>query len=141
MLSLVAQLRAMLAPDGVLAFTFNDPLYDRVHHPEFDSSTVAPDIHLGNNLRRRLRLTKASEKGIDVDAMLAQAAGARWCMLINDRLYVEPEDVAPVRDEEGDYFITYYTPAYLQTLFPDANMLPPPGPEYRQAGCVLQKSS
>ncbi len=140
MLVLVAQLRAMLNPGGALAFTFNDPLYDRVQHPDYDPSTPPPDVHLGNDLRRRLHLKKVHEKGIDIDAMLAQAAGAAWCMLVNDQLYVEPEDTAPVRDDAGGYSLTYYTPAYLKTLFPDAEILPPPRPDDRQHGCVLRQS-
>lgn len=140
MLVLVSQLRAMLKPGGALAFTFNDPLYDRVQHPDYDPSSAAPDVHLGNNLRRRLHFKKAREKGIDVEAMLARVVGAAWCMLVNDQLYVEPEDTAPMRDQAGGYALTYYTPAYLKTLFPDAEILPPPHPGDRQSGCVLRKS-
>lgn len=141
MLALVDQLRAMLKPEGVLAFTFNDPLYGRVDHPDYDPAMTTWDVQQGNNLQRRLHRTHAREEGVDVEAMLAQADGAAWCMLVNDRLYVEPEDTAPLREEDGGYFLTYYTPAYVQTLFPDAEILPPPRPEDRQHSCILKKSS
>src|SRR4030095_15152005 len=40
MLELVEQLRGMLAPQGVLAFTFSDPSYDRsLSNPELPSGT------------------------------------------------------------------------------------------------------
>ena len=63
-----------------------------------------------------------------------------WCTLVNGQFYVEPEDTAPLRDQQGGYYLTYYRPDYVKTLFPEAEILPPPHPEYRQWGCVLRQS-
>src|SRR5215218_252751 len=85
MLDLVSQLRAMLAPGGVLAFTFTDPSYDR--------SLSDPTLPPGSDVRKMLVRQKAENPGLDddtIDAIVERARESRWCVLIDDELHVEP---------------------------------------------------
>lgn len=100
---LVSQLETFLAPGGALAFTFIDP-------------------HWRGNLQWRLERSQAP----DVAGLVAAAAGADWCSLINGtELYVNsngPWDLSP---ETCATYNVFYTERFLRQLFPRARVQPP----------------
>ena len=113
MLELVGQLRGMLSPRGVLAFTFSDPLYDSslsaaFPDPSYDPPEIEPKTHTTSR--------------------------PRWCMEIDDELYLEPEDELCQQElpvNTGESYCSYFTGDYMKSLFPDATVLSPIGPEWQ----------
>jgi len=123
MVELVGSLRSMLAPGGVLAFTFDDPRYDR--------SLSDPDRPPGSPVLWNLESQGRQEV----------ADRARWYILINDDLYVEPGDEFNHQTRDGsplESYCSYFTVEYIISLFPDASVFPPVGPEWQYC-CVLKK--
>lgn len=121
MLELVGSLRRMLAPAGVLAFTFSDPHYDR--------SLSDPTLPPGSAVRRHLaaRVDEAAER-------------AQWCVLIDDDLYVEPGNELCHQTRVGkalESYCSFFTVDYIASLFPDATMHAPVSPEWQHC-CVLR---
>ena len=101
---LIDQLRARLAPGGVLAFTFIDP-------------------HWESNLRWRLEKYNSPDR---TEALLAKSLHADWCSLVNGtELYVNS---AGLWDESPENCITYnvyYTENFLRSQFPGAQIKKP----------------
>jgi hypothetical protein len=57
---------------------------------------------------------------------LAMASGASWCTLINDTdLYIETDEIKRYDEHEKQFYMTFYTPAQMERLFPSAAVLPP----------------
>jgi hypothetical protein len=122
MIELVGSLRSMLADEGVLAFTFDDPHYDRSLS---DSERPAGSPVLWNLESRGLQ---------DI------AEHARWYILIDDDLYVEPGDELCQQTRAGkplESYCSFYTVDYITSLFPDAKISPPVSPEWQYC-CVLK---
>jgi SAM-dependent methyltransferase len=135
MLQLVGQLEDRLAPGGALAFTFIDP-----HHHSW------PDRYRANNLVWRLEreIFLEDEKGntlnIDVRALNERAKDAAWFVLVNgEDLYLETEAVPRYEPERQRTFHTFYTVAYMRSLFPQATILPPANDEMQHC-CVIRKN-
>lgn len=125
MRELVGALRSMLTHDGVLAFTFFDPYYDR--------SQSDPDTPVGTSA---LQIQFVSRNGGEA------VEAAQWYLLIDDDLYVEPGDQLGHQTRVGkalESYISYYTVEYLASLFPDARVLPPVSQEWQHC-CVLKKA-
>lgn len=134
MFELVRQLKSLLNRQGVLAFTFSDPCYDK--------SLSDPTLPPGSDLRKRLARYKDSNTAQDIDAIVERACQARWCLLIDDALYVEPGDEFSHQERRGtpsESYCVYYTVDYMASLFPEADVLPPISPEW-QHGCVFRRS-
>lgn len=137
MVDLVGQLRAMLAPGGVLAFTFCDPSYDR--------SLSDPGLPSGTYMRRFLEWQKAERPGLDdatIDAMVERARRSRWCVLIDDELFVEPGVELCHQTRSGrpqESYCSYFTVDFVASLFPDAKVLPPAGSEWQHCS-ILRRS-
>jgi SAM-dependent methyltransferase len=116
MTDLVGQLEAFLAPGGALAFTFIDP-------------------HWSSNLQWRLERSKAP----DVDDLVAAAAKAEWCSLVNGtELYVNsngPWDLSP---ETCATYNVFYSEDFLQKQFPRAIVRPPVNGEMQHCA-ILRK--
>ena len=122
MLELVAALRRMLAPGGVLAFTFFDPHYDR--------SLSDPAQPSGPALRGYFGPQGAGEV----------AGRGRWYVSIDDELYVEPGDELCQQTRLGrplESYVSFFTADYVAALFPEAKVLPPASPEWQHC-CVLR---
>lgn len=122
MLELVAALRGMLTPEGVLAFTFWDPRYDKALYDPTLPSSCAVRHHL---------------KSRDTDEAVERA---QWSIVIDDDLYVEPGDELSHQIREGKPFESYcsfFTVEYMASLFPDASMHPPVSPEWQYC-CILK---
>jgi SAM-dependent methyltransferase len=113
--SLVKELLALLAPGGVLAFTFSDPFYKSL-----------PGYYNGNNLRWRLEQAREVNPGISVDQLMEQSRGAAWCSVVDgSELYVNRNGLW--RDESSgcrNYDI-FYTVRFLRGEFPNADIRPP----------------
>ncbi len=123
MLELVGSLQSMLAPEGVLAFTFFDPHYDR--------SLSDPTLPSGSAVRH------LGSRGTDEIVERAQ-----WCVLIDDDLYVEPGDELCHQTRVGEpleSYCSFFTVAYMASLFPDATVHPPVSPEWQHC-CILKKT-
>jgi hypothetical protein len=135
MFDLVEQLRSCLSDGGALAFTFIDPHY-----------CSWPGQYDGNNLRWRLEreIFLEKEKGntldIDVDDLMQRAHGAPWFVLVNgEDLYLESEATKTYDPEQQRTYHTFYSVDYMQSLFPEATILPPANDEMQHC-CVIRKS-
>lgn len=129
MLDLVDQLCRLLAPGGVLAFTFID---HRHASPAGGSATT--------NLEWRLRKLNPDRSVAELRAMLRQADRAAWCALVGpDRLC--PEGNGSWQDAAGEVltYHVYYTAAQMQRLFPRAQICAPVNGEMQHC-CVIRKS-
>jgi len=134
MLDLVDQLKALLALDGTLAFTFIDPFH-----------YSWPGEYQANNFQWRLEreIVLEREKGrilnIDIPQLMRKAEGARWCMLVNgEDLYVETEDIPCYEPHRQRTCHVFHTEAYMKRLLPQATILPPVNNEMQHC-CVIRK--
>src|ERR1700682_1608696 len=115
MLELVEQLRCVLRPEGVLAFTFTDPSYDR--------SLSAPDLPSGTDVRKILQWQQADNPSLEIEEMVETARQSHWCVLVDDKLYVEPGNDLSNQEHRGkpwESYCSYSTVDYISSLFPDA---------------------
>lgn len=132
LLELVPMLRRMLAPGGVLAFTFCDPRYDR--------SLSDPELPPGPDTRKNLaRVKKHSDA--EIDALVEIARTARWCVVLDGELYVEPgEELSPQRRRctPWESYCSYFTIEEMEALVPDAAIHPPVKPEWQH--CVVVRN-
>lgn len=138
MKEMVQQLENMLAPNGVLAFTFCDARYDR--------SLTSPDLPAGSDVRKILEKLKdkpsarAIPENGEIDEIVAQAIQANWCVLIDDRLYIEPGSEISGQEWAGapeESYNSYFTADYVASLFPDGTVLAPVSPEWQHC-CILR---
>ena len=131
MLELVEQLRSMLAPQGVFAFTFSDPGYDR--------SLCDPSLPPGTGV---VRMFEWQQEGPSpqIEGMALAALHPTWCVEVNDELYVEPGSELCQQERWGkpdESYCSYFTPDYMASLFPGATVLPPVSPEWQHC-CILK---
>lgn len=134
MVELVQQLRSMLTPDGVMAFTFTDPSYDR--------SLSDPRLPSGTDVRKILEWRQAEKPGLEIDEMVEAARRSNWCMVIDDKLHIEPGNELSHQEHSGrawESYCSYFTVDYMKSIFPDARVLPPVSPEWQHC-CVLGKA-
>lgn len=125
MLELVGSLRRMLAPEGVLAFTFWDP-----HSDMSRADPTHPSVH---QVRRHFD-SRADDERIQ---------RARWWVLINDNLCVEPGDELCHQKRAGEpleSYCAFFTADYMASLFPDATLHAPVSPEWQYC-CILRNTS
>jgi SAM-dependent methyltransferase len=114
---LVEQLRARLAPGGILAFTFIDP-------------------HWESNLRWRLEKRNSTDR---VEALLAKSRDADWCSLVNGtELYVNSSGSWDPASENCITYNVYYTEDFLRAQFPGAQIKKPVNGEMQHC-CELSR--
>lgn len=133
MLELVGQLQSMLAPRGVFAFTFTDPRYDR--------SLSDPGLPSGTDVRKMLEWHQAENPSLEIEGMVGTAYRSNWCILVDDKLHVEPSKELSHQERRGrpgESYCSYFTLDYMASLFPDARVLPPVSPEWQHC-CILRK--
>jgi hypothetical protein len=78
----------------------------------------------------------------EVDDIVERAARSGWCLLIDDRLHVEPGDELSHRRRRGrpeESYCSYFKPDWIQALFPDASIHVPVPPEWQHC-CVLRNA-
>lgn len=135
MLELAGSLRNMLAPQGVLAFTFCDQRYDR--------SLSDPQLPPGSDVRKNLERERVNNSSRDIDDKVERACQANWCVVIDEEVYVDPGDELGHQTRVGkanESYCSYYTAEFMASLFPDATVLPPVSPEWQHC-CVLRNTS
>ena len=118
MLELVKQLRSNLEPEGVLAFTFSDPTYDK--------SVSNPKLPPRTGILWQFDSTSESRLG--------------WCVVINEETLLEPGDEycqQKRRGRPGESYCSYFTSRYMTSLFPDAKIRPPVARETQHC-CILR---
>jgi SAM-dependent methyltransferase len=123
MLDLVKSLQRLLAPEGVLAFTFDDPYYDR--------SRSDPSRPPGSAVQRHLESRGGGQP----------ARRIRWCVLIDADFYVEPGDELCHQTRVGkplESYCSFFTVDYMASLFPGATLHPPVSPEWQHC-CILKR--
>ena len=113
----VKQLERFLAPGGTLAFTFIDP-------------------HWRENLRWRLERNEVA----DIDRLVAMAAKADWCSLINGaELYRNSAGPSSTGEERCTTYNVYYGEQFLRQQFPNAIVCPPVNGEMQHCA-IIRKS-
>jgi len=123
MVELVGSLRSILAPEGVLAFTFFEPSYDR--------SLSDPVLPPGSSVLRNLGTRGTSEI----------VKRAQWFVVIDDELYVEPGDALCHQTRVGkplESFCSFFSADFMTSLFPGATVHAPVSREWQHC-CVLRK--
>jgi SAM-dependent methyltransferase len=134
MMELVGSLRRMLAPRGVLAFTFCDQRYDR--------SLSDPQLPGGSDVRKNLERERVNNTARDIDEKVDRARQANWCIVIDEEVYVDPGDEFCHQNRVGrpnESYCSYYTADFMASLFPDATVYPPVSPEWQHC-CVLRNA-
>ena len=135
MLELVGQLRGALKTGGVFAFTFTDPSYER--------TLSNPELPPGTDVRKMLEWRRAETPSLkmeEIEEKVETARRSRWCVLIDEELYVEPggEFSHQVRrGRPGEAYNSYFTVECVRSLFPDATVLAPVYPEWQHC-CILK---
>jgi SAM-dependent methyltransferase len=134
MLELVQQLRTMLAPGGVMAFTFCDPSYDR--------SLSAPNLPSGTDVRKLLEWQQADNPILEIEDMVDAARRSKWCVVVDDKLHIEPGNELSHQEHRGkpwESYGSYFTVEHMSSLYPDAILHPPVTPEWQHC-CILRKA-
>jgi SAM-dependent methyltransferase len=134
MLELVEQLRRLLVPGGRIAFTFTDPRYDR--------SLSDPKLPSGTDVRKILGWRQAENPSLEIESLVETARQSNWCLVIDDKLYVEPGNKLSNQEHQGkpwESYCSYFTADYIASLFPGAQVCPPVSPEWQHC-CVLGKT-
>jgi SAM-dependent methyltransferase len=124
MVELAGSLRRMLSPDGVLAFTFFEPQYDR--------SLSDPRLPRGSTVLRNLGARRDNE-------ILRRA---RWFVVIDNQLFVEPGDALCHQKRNGkplESFCSFFTADFMRSLFPGATIHAPVNREWQHC-CILRGS-
>lgn len=123
MVESIGALRRMLSDDGVLAFTFFEPHYDR--------SLSDPSLPRGSTVLWNLgpRNTEAARR-------------ARWFVLVDNQLFIEPGDALCHQRRNGkplESFVSFFSAEHMRSLFPGAEIHAPVQREWQHC-CVLRKS-
>lgn len=124
MVELAGSLRRMLSVDGVLAFTFFDPSFDR--------SLSDPALPRGSTVFRNLGPERDNEF----------VRRARWFVVIDDQLYLEPGDALCHQTRAGkplESFCSFFTVEHMKSLFPGAAIHAPAQREWQHC-CILRNS-
>ena len=107
--ALVEELRVLLTPGGILAFTFIDPHYNG-----------------GNNLRWRLQKTQDGNRNLDVDSLVEQSRRAGWCAVVNgSELSVNSNGTWSNEVESCLTYDVYHSVGFMRREFPGATIRPP----------------
>jgi SAM-dependent methyltransferase len=124
MVELVESLRRMLTSDGVLAFTFFEPRFDR--------SLSDPAFPKGWTILQNL-----GPRGED-----EVVKRAKWFVLIDDELYLEPGSTLCHQTREGrplESYCSFFTGDFLTSLFPGATVHAPVSREWQHCCIVRNK--
>lgn len=139
MLDLVAQLRALLVPGGVLAFTFFDPYWMT---PD-DWRPVTPPRHAPpgmSNFRWMVRRRLDVSPHVNTDALADRAERVpllTWTTLVNnEELYFDPDQDGFRPGRRARSYLTFSTAQYIHFLYPDAIIREPVEPEPQHC-CIL----
>jgi SAM-dependent methyltransferase len=124
MVQIVDTLLDRLNSGGRLAFSFMDPHY-------------TPEGSHNCNLRYYFGQRACGRSDQQIDALIMKARDAHWCSLLNRQLAIENEGLDQCLGDLGEGYLAFYTPGYLQTLFPSGAILKPALPFPRQHCCII----
>jgi SAM-dependent methyltransferase len=124
MIEIVKHLSNLLNDGGRLAFSFFDPHYIP---PESDAC----------NLKYYIQLGTTPPPFSEIDVLMNRASGASWCALPNGELEIEREGMERFRGLQEESYLAFYTPRYLQTIFPWSRIVNPIDPFPRQHCCII----
>ena len=85
---------------------------------------------------------QAGNAALDIERIVETARQSDWCLLIDDKLYVEPGREFSSQDYSGkpwESYNSYFTVDYMSSLFPDGKIFPPVKPEWQH--CCVFKST
>ena len=125
MVELVTQLRGSLEPQGVLAFTYSDPSYDK--------SLANPALPRGTGILSMFDSSSGDPRA---------KSGPSWCVVIDEQVFMEPGDEYCQQKRQGrpgESYCSYFTTTYMLSLFPDAQIRPPACREWQHC-CILKNS-
>lgn len=134
MLDLVEQLRCILSPRGVLAFTFSDPSYDR--------SLSDPTLPSGSGVISMFRWQRAESLSPEIASMTETASHPHWCVEVDGILHLEPGNDLCQQERHAkpaESYCSYFTAEYMASLFPNATVHPPVSPEWQHC-CILRNT-
>lgn len=131
MLNYVAQLKTLLKPGGVLAFTYSDGFFDPTKAPNWDVDAALPNLFEGSNFEKLFNFCGVK----NIEAAMERAKGSRWSTLVNDDFRVEPPDTADRIETENAHYLQFYDSSYIQSLFPEGKIMQPIAPELQH--CVI----
>jgi hypothetical protein len=103
-----------------------------------------PGFPPGTPLQKFLEWQRAKSVGLDdatIDAMVEPILRARWFVVIDDELHVEPGIELCHQTRSGraqEDYCSYFTVEFVASLFPDAQVLPPVSPEWQHC-CILSR--
>jgi len=124
---LIRQLRARLAPGGVLAFTFIDP-----HWKSW------PGTYEGGNLKWRLERAAEADPSVETNGLLEQSRDASWCALVDGKeLFVEADGSWGDESRTCTSYNVFYTARFLEREFPGALIHPPANGEMQHC-CIIR---
>ncbi len=125
----VTSLRSMLAPRGVLAFTFCDPRHDR--------SLSDPSLPPGPDTLKNLAWF-AKHTATEIAELVERGRRSRWCIAVDGELYIDPDDLSPKRCRQQGWgtYCSYFTTELVQEMFPDAAIHPPVKPEWQHCAVL-----
>jgi SAM-dependent methyltransferase len=124
MIEIVNHLQGLLNAGGRLAFSFFDP-----HYIPQDSDVC--------NLRYYLQQRASGLSDQELDALTNRARGASRCTVTNGAVEIEDKGLRSVQGIEEEGYLVFYTPEYLQTIFPHGKMVEPVGSFPRQHCCII----
>jgi len=133
MFDLVEQLLGLLLTEGVLAFTFSDPTYDR--------SLSDPTLPAGSGVICQFGSQPTGQCAPGSSGILEAENRPHWCVEVDGVLYIEPG--AELCQQElvakpAGIYCSYFTTDYMTSLFPDATVHSPISPDWQHC-CVLRK--
>ena len=124
MTHLVKNLRDLLAPKGVFAFTFFDP-YAIANPIEDPRTTLQFRAHHCMELELLAQLERPQPR-------------LEWCVLVNGQdLYVNTDRIREYSLDEQRSYAAFYSSRFLRRTFPDAVVLPPLEIERDQNCCLF----
>lgn len=137
MVETVNELRGLLAPGGRLAFTFIEA--------EYNAARTNPGYRDITNLELRLRqLNGKPRPHLQAEYFRIDP---KWSILLNeDDFYFETEELQSYNLQDKDTYFSFFKPGFVQSLFPQSRIIPPPArvyaPDYiaeQQHVCIVEK--
>jgi hypothetical protein len=143
MLEYAGRLLGFLTDDGRAAFTFIDPWWTPPPGHADGYADAAGNSSSECNLQWRLERHRKLKPEMDVAGLVARAEQSTltWATLVNhDELHLGPDDNVMAEETRSPNYDTFCTTAYMQRLFPHAQIVDPVAP-VRQHCLIMGKSS
>jgi len=85
---------------------------------------------------------QAESASLKIEGTVETARNTNWCVVVDDKLYVEPGDELcqqERRGKPGESYCSYFIADYMASLFTNATVLQPVSPEWQHC-CILKKT-